>query len=271
MDAELAAAVEHCRDHGLNLGPTTAIILGSGLGGLADEIGEPRTLATADIPGFARGTAAGHRGQLVAGRWGGSDVLVLAGRLHRYEGWSLAQITFPVRLLAALGARSLIVSNAAGGLRAHFRVGDPLVIRDHINWIGNPPSGSDTGGRGILLRGTSPYDPQLAAAALAAGRRGDFAVHEGTYLATLGPTYETRAEYRMMRRMGADCVGMSTVPEVLEARRLGMRVLAISMISNVARPDAAGETTHEEVLEAGRQAEPRMKRLVHGVLQSITL
>ncbi|XZE53190.1 purine-nucleoside phosphorylase [Planctomycetaceae bacterium SH139] len=263
--------------------PRFGIVLGSGLGGLADEITAATRIDFGDLPNFVPSTAAGHAGQLVTGLLAGVPVVALAGRLHRYEGWSVAQVTFPIRVLRALGAGTLIASNAAGGLRHHFAVGDIMVIRDHINWLGSPVLGfaqsqvddatataavnTTAAAVGVLARGRQPYDAELADLALAAGRRGDFAVHQGTYLATLGPSYETPAEYRMMRRIGADCVGMSTVPEVLMAQQLGMRVLALSMISNVARPDAPQETLHQEVLQIGRQAEPNMSYLVRAVVQ----
>lgn len=251
--------------------PQAALILGSGLGGLADEIESPLAIPFQDIPGFSKSTAHGHRGELVFGELAGMRVVAMAGRFHRYEGWSIEQVTFPVRILAALGSSILIVSNAAGGTRHHFHVGEIMVIRDHINLIGTNliPERSDV--QTYLGRGQSPYDAQLVDQTLAIGRQFDFAVHQGTYLATLGPTYETRAEYRMMRRLGADAIGMSTVPEVLVARQCGMRVLALSMISNVAKPDAPQETTHQEVLDAGLLAAPRMSKIVNCVLREISV
>lgn len=244
--------------------PEVGLILGSGLSGIADEIENPISIPFSAIPGFATSTAHGHRGELVMGALAGKQVVAMAGRFHRYEGWTRQQVTYPVRTLAALGAGVLIVSNAAGGLSHHFRVGDIMVIRDHIHLMPTEVSANR-----FLGRGESPYDPRLRSTALALGRRHDFVVHQGTYLATLGPTYETRAEYRMMRRMGADAVGMSTVPEVLVAQECGMRVLALSMISNVATPDAPQETTHQEVLDAGAVAGPRMSKLVHGVIRQL--
>jgi purine-nucleoside phosphorylase len=261
---QAASAVVQERLQGLL--PRSAIILGSGLGDLAAEIEGGGRLPFATIPGFAKSTAAGHRGELVCGFLNKIPIIALAGRLHCYEGWSIEQVTFPVKLLATLGIKQLIVSNAAGGLRPHFQVGDLLVIRDHINWIPCRQYSQTTLSQ--PARSTTPYCPLLAKTALAAGRQEDMPMHEGTYLATLGPTYETRAEYRMMRRIGADCVGMSTVPEVLEAQRQGMRVLALSMISNVARPDACEETDHQEVLDAGKIAAPRMRAVVQRVLKS---
>lgn len=244
--------------------PVAAMILGSGLGGIAEEIEDAISVPFKDIPGFVRTTAVGHAGRMVFGRLSGQPVVAMAGRFHRYEGWSISQITFPVRVLAELGAKTLIVSNAAGGLRHHFKVADAMVIKDHINFI--PSRGWQ---QSFRLRGENPYNQRLAERALAIGRAANFTVHQGTYLATLGPTYETRAEYRMMRRLGADAVGMSTVPEVLVAAECGMQVLALSMISNVASPDAASETTHEEVLEAGALAGPRMSTIVKGVVESL--
>lgn len=262
--------------------PRAAIILGSGLGGLTARLECPRAIPFVDIPHFARSTAKGHRGEIVAGYLGSGStvpVVAMAGRLHCYEGWSIGQVTFPVAVLASLGAKVLIVSNAAGGLNPHYRVGDMMVLRDHINLIPRPVTGEHGDNSKGSKAGSAiatpykgprcPYDAELAAVTLKAARNGNFAAWEGTYLATLGPTYETRAEYRMMRRFGADAVGMSTVPEVLEAGRRGMRVLAISMISNVARPDEGATTTHQEVLEAGRQAEPRMHQMVQAAMHTL--
>jgi purine-nucleoside phosphorylase len=258
---QLPTAVATVRAQLSSLQPQFGIILGSGLGGLAADVRDGGRIPFQAIPGFAKSTAAGHRGELVFGFLQQTPVIALAGRFHRYEGWSNFQVGFPIRLLGSLGVKRLIVSNAAGGLRPHYQVGDLLVIRDHINLIPDHQQCCE-----FIPRGATPYSPRLASLALAAGRQGNIPMHEGTYLATLGPTYETRAEYRMMRRMGADCVGMSTVPEVLQAQREGIEVLALSMISNVARPDAIQETSHQEVLDAGKIAEPRMRYIVQRVL-----
>lgn len=278
--------------------PHAAIILGSGLGGIASRIENPRSISFAAIPHFACSTAEGHRGEVVAGQFGEekTPVVALAGRLHRYEGWSLDQVTFPVAVLAALGAQVLIVSNAAGGLNAHFQVGDIMVLRDHINMLPcsardrplpstiPPGAAQDSGAshnsgashiaqlhgyRGCGPSLATPYDPELACTAIAAARRAGFAAYGGTYLATLGPNYETRAEYRMMRRIGADAVGMSTVPEVLEAGRRGMRVLALSMISNLAFPNLVQPIDHQHVLEAGQRAEPKLRQIIEEVLRTL--
>ncbi len=246
--------------------PTAAIILGSGLGGLADKVGNPINISFADIPGFASSTAAGHRGQLILGTFAERPIVAMAGRLHRYEGWSIDQIAFPVAVMAALGATQLIVSNAAGGVNPKLRVGDIVIIRDHINLIGGVFSSQDYLARDWLSRRSKIYDGRMSAAAMNAAVANRFNAYQGTYLATLGPNYETRAEYRMMRRIGADVAGMSTVPEVLAAASLEMRVLGISMVSNIANPDQAIKANHAEVLEAGKAAEVKMELIVRHAL-----
>jgi purine-nucleoside phosphorylase len=261
----LARATAYVRDMNPVV-PQSAIILGSGLGGLADQIAHPTAIPYADIPGFATSTASGHRGQLIVGELGRHRVVAMAGRLHRYEGWSNDDIAFPVHLMASLGATRLIVSNAAGGLHPKLRVGDLVVIRDHINLIGGVCHAiTPRLNLGPMHRGDL-YDPPMSRAAMAQAVRGRFNAYEGTYLATLGPNYETRSEYRMMRRIGADVAGMSTVPEVLVAASLEMRILGISMVSNVARPDRPGKTDHREVLEAGRAAAVKMESMVRAAL-----
>lgn len=242
----------------------TAVVLGSGLGSLADKIESAIAIPFAEIPGFARSTASGHRGQLIFGTLGGSPIIAMAGRLHRYEGWTNTQVAFPIKVMHSMGVRRLITSNAAGGVNPKLSVGDILVIRDHIDWLyenQSTPSPSRTSPRLAQV-----YDDDLAATALAAARAGGFAAVEGTYLATLGPTYETRAEYRMMRRIGADVVGMSTVPEVLEAAKCGIPVLALSIVSNVADPDRAIVADHAEVLEAGDAAAAKLEQIVRRVI-----
>lgn len=264
----------------------TAIVLGSGLGSLADKIESPRAIPFAEIPGFARSTAGGHRGQLVFGSLAGEPVVAMAGRLHRYEGWTNQQVTFPIRVMRALGAKRLIASNAAGGVNPKLCVGDIVVITDHIDWLhpgrqtlpeprplsasALPESDRAQAIRDmdefLLQRKARVYDPNLAAIAMSAARNGGFTAVKGTYLATLGPTYETRAEYRMIRHMGADVVGMSTVCEVLVAADLGMSVLALSVVSNVADPDRANVADHAEVLEAGDAAAAKLEGIVGRVI-----
>ena len=264
--------------------PSAAIILGSGLGGLADHIVDPITIPYAKIPGFGTSSAGGHRGELILGGLESTAVIAMAGRFHRYEGWSNQQIGFPVKLMAALGAEKLIVSNAAGGVSPKLSVGDIVVIRDHLNFMGCDFTGrqssagpaadgqyrwnTDPAVHGLgLTRAGEIYDRQMAAEAVRIGVKYGFNVYPGTYLATLGPNYETRSEYRMMRRIGADVAGMSTVPEVLAALRAGMRILGLSMVSNVANPDQPIKADHLEVLEAGQAAAVKLERIVRGALR----
>jgi purine-nucleoside phosphorylase len=263
--------------------PRVAIILGSGLGGLAQRLDASAVIPYQQIPGFVNASAGGHRGELILGRLEGVSVVAMSGRFHRYEGWSIDQIVFPVRLMHTLGARTLVVSNAAGGLNPAFRVGDIVVIRDHINWLGNPDSiwaepptrFADWPPAAVAVaesirRGCETYDFQLAELAKRIARERGFDAYDGTYLATLGPNYETRSEYRMMRRMGVDIVGMSTVPEVLTAGALRMRTLGLSMVSNVANPDRPVQADHNEVLAAGRTAATKLEAIVRAVVRHVS-
>jgi purine-nucleoside phosphorylase len=247
----------------------TAVILGTGMGDLADEIAAEATIPYRDIPGFPRSTALAHKGRLVCGRLHGTPVMMLQGRCHLYEGYSLADITLPARVLVALGIETLIVTNAAGGVNPDYCVGDVMLIDDHINlmWLGGtwpvPPEGHTRVARPRVRL----YDAGLATQAEQVARRGDFTLRRGVYLAVTGPSYETRAEYRAFRRMGADCVGMSTVPEVLVAAAAGLKVLGLSTVTNVARPDAPQTVSAEEVVEVAATALPKVRAIVHGVVE----
>ena len=247
----------------------TAIILGSGLGGLADKIVSPVAISYHDIPGFARSTASGHKGQMIFGTLEGSDVIAMAGRFHRYEGWTVDEVAFPVHVMHALGARRLIVSNAAGGVNPKFRVGDIVVIRNHINLMTGISTCSEYAADLPVARRGEIYDSNLSASAIQTAVTNNFTAHEGTYLATFGPTYETRAEYRMQRKIGADVAGMSTVPEVLAAADLGMPVLGLSLVTNVASPDLAIKADHGEVLEAGQAGAAKMEQIVRRILRAL--
>lgn len=276
-EERLNKAVQAVRQR-CDLRPAVGIILGSGLGGLADQLADPLCVPYADIPGLVRSTAAGHRGQLILGTRTDTAVAVMDGRFHRYEGYTDDEVTLPVRLIAALGAQQLIVTNAAGGLNPNLRVGDIIVISDHIdtakarsNLWASPEVSSSSLDAAVLARGGAsgthdPYDRALREIAFSAARAGDFVALPGVYLATLGPTYETRAEYRMMRLLGADVVGMSTAPEVQAATALGLPVLGLSVVSNVAQPDSPQSTDHEEVLAVGRNAVPRVGQIITAVL-----
>lgn len=267
---ETSAAMKHATDfiRGVTtLRPSHAIILGSGLGGVADLIDQAVRIDFADIPGFTTSTASGHLGQLIVGQLKGSPVVAMAGRFHRYEGHDRAAVTFPVCVMNALGADVLIVSNAAGGLNPNYSVGDLVVINGHIDMLGGGTmSVSEPAATEQPSRCEPLYDETLGNLAIQTGLREGFVVHRGTYLGTLGPNYETRAEYRMMRRIGADLAGMSTIPEAIQASTLGMRVLALSMVSNIANPDAPEIADHEEVLQAGIAAAVKMEAIVRQVV-----
>jgi purine-nucleoside phosphorylase len=249
---------------------TTAAILGTGLGELADEVAAATTIPYGEIPGFQRSTALAHVGRLVCGQFAGRPVIMLQGRCHLYEGYPLADLTLPVRVLAALGVKTLVVTNAAGGLNPDFTIGDVMLIDDHINllWFGGTFP-LDPAGLGRITRPqTRLYDRELAAAAVCSARQHGFSLQRGVYVAVTGPSYETRAEYRAFRRLGADCVGMSTVPEVLTAAALGLRVLGLSTVTNVACPDAPKITSAEEVVEVAQVARPRVRAILSDLVSS---
>ncbi|MBI4410837.1 MAG: purine-nucleoside phosphorylase [Gemmatimonadetes bacterium] len=250
--------------------PRVMLILGSGMGALADELEEPVRVPFADIPGFAPATVAGHRGLLVAGRLEGVECIALQGRYHVYEGHAPDVVTLPIRVLAALGARTLLVSNAAGGVNPGFRAGDLMLLDDHINLMWrNPLIGAVVPGDERFPDMSEPYDRELQALAERVARAQGIRLVRGVYCAVAGPSYETRAEIALIRRLGADAVGMSTVPEVLVARALGVRVLGISLISNAAAGLTAKPLTHEEVLEASAAAAPRFGALIRGCLREL--
>lgn len=245
------------------------IVLGSGLGRLADEIEAEAVFAYADLPHFPRSTAAGHAGRLVCGRLAGMPVVAMQGRFHLYEGWSAEQASFPIRVMRALGAESLVLSNAAGGLNPQFAIGDVMAIDDQINLMfRNPLVGVNDDSLGPRFPDmSSPYCPKLIEASMATARRNDFVLHRGVYVAMLGPTYETRAEYRFARAIGGDAVGMSTVPEAIAAVHAGMRIAAFSAITNVCSPDVLGETTHEEVVAAADSASDKLSLIVRNMIK----
>jgi len=255
--------------------PRVGIILGSGLGPLADEVQNPVIVPYAEIPHFAVSTVSGHAGQLVAGTLEGVPVAVMRGRVHFYEGYSLQQITFPVRTLHRLGAEILIITNAAGGLNANYLPGDLMVLRDHINLPGlagqNPLIGPDEPELGVrFLDLTDQYDAELRARALELGANLGVSIHEGVYVVVAGPSFETRAELRYLRGIGADAVGMSTVHEVIVARHERMRVLGISVITNSADPDAVvAEVSHTGVLNVAARAATGLAAVIRGVLRSL--
>lgn len=247
--------------------PETAIVLGSGLGGLAEEIDTVARIPFAEIPGFPTATVVGHAGALIAGTLAGKFVLALAGRFHMYEGHDARLAAFPVRVFHALGASTLLVSNAAGGVNRHWQPGDLMLIRDHINLtFRNPLLGAVEPGDTRFPDMSEPYDPWLAELARQVAREQGIVLREGVYASLLGPTYETAAEVRMLGVLGADAVGMSTVPEVIVARAIGMRVLGVSCITNLASGLSNSAITHAEVLETTAGAAERFKGLVTGIV-----
>jgi purine-nucleoside phosphorylase len=238
--------------------PAVAVVLGSGLGGLAGEVEDPVHVDAADVPGMPVPRVAGHAGALLFGRLGGVPVAVLAGRVHTYEGYSAAEVAFAVRVAAELGCGALVATNAAGGLDPDLGPGDLMVISDHVNFLGDNP----LVGAPAFVDMIDAYDPGLRAAAARAGAERGMPVREGVYIAVRGPSYETRAEVAMFRAWGADAVGMSTVPEVIAARAHGLKVAAVSVITN-----RCGEpTTHEEVLAVTDRARPHLRDLVLSIL-----
>ena len=264
IDEAVAAIREHWPEQA-----RAGIILGTGLGSLAKQIETEARLEYETIPHFPRSTSISHAGQLVCGRLQGLPIVAMEGRFHAYEGYTHQQLTFPVRVMKALGADLLIVSNACGGMNPHYACGDIMVIDDHINlMLGNPLIGVNDDRLGPRFPDMSrPYDPQLIERALEIARRENFAAHRGVYVAVTGPNLETRAEYRFLRLIGADVVGMSTVPEVIVAAHSGMRVLGLSVVTDLCLPDALERADIAKILSHAASAEPKLRKIVLGVLQ----
>ena len=254
--------------------PRTGLILGSGLGALADSLEQAVVVPYADIPGFPQSTVHGHRGELALGLLAGHPVAVMRGRFHFYEGYSMQQVTFPVRVLRALGCEHLLVTNAAGGLRPDWQAGNLMRIRDHIFFPGlaghSPLVGPNDDRLGLRFPPVvGAYDAELAQFAREAAAEAGATLREGVYAMVSGPAFESGAELNMLRTVGADAVGMSTAPEVLVAIHGGMRVLGISLITNLALADGPA-ANHEEVLQAGEAAKPVFSAVITGVLRRMT-
>ncbi len=268
LAAQIAAAADVIRAR-FPRRPDAAVILGTGLGRMAEEIEVEAAIPYDEIPGFPVPTVEAHRGRLLCGTLAGKSVLAMQGRFHRYEGYTLQQVTLPVRVLRAVGAPVLIVSNACGGMNPAWKAGDLMLIRDHINLIGdNPLIGPNDEALGPRFPDMSaPYDDALAALARQTAAAEGLTLREGVYVGVAGPNLETRAEYRMLRGMGADVVGMSTVPEVIVAVHGGMRVLGLSIITDECIPETLKPTSLAAVIAVATEAEPKLGRLVHGVLE----
>ncbi len=247
--------------------PETAIILGSGLGGLSKEITGKTCIPYKDIPNFPVSTVEGHSGELIMGYLGEKPVLAMNGRFHFYEGYDLKQVTFPIRVMRELGIKTLFVSNASGGVNPSFEIGDIMIITDHINFLcDNPLRGKNFPYGPRFLSMHEAYDRQLIAKAERVAKEAGIEIRKGVYLADQGPTYETPAEYRMYRILGADAVGMSTVPEVIVANHCGIRVFGVSIITNVSREDASEEVSHKDVQKIGEMQEPKMMQIMKGLI-----
>jgi purine-nucleoside phosphorylase len=246
------------------------IVLGTGLGNLANQIKAELVLPYSDIPHFLRSTVETHAGKLVIGTLNGVNVVAMDGRFHSYEGYDPKDITFPVRVIKALGAELLVVSNACGGMNPQYKQGDIMVIEDHINLLGvNPLVGINDDRLGPRFPDMcEPYDHTLIEQALEIARRENFTAHKGVYVAVLGPNLETRAEYRFLRNIGADVVGMSTVPEVLTAVHCGLKVLGLSIVTDMALPDALKPGVLDEIIAAANAAEPKLTKIVCGILDT---
>jgi purine-nucleoside phosphorylase len=268
--ASVAAAAAAVRAR-TALVPEVALILGTGLGVLGRAIALECEIPYAEIPGFPLSTVESHAGRLLVGTLAGRRVMAMQGRFHRYEGYALQQVTFPVRVLRALGAPVLIVSNACGGMHPLWSPGDPMLIADHINLLGdNPLIGPHDPAFGERFPDMSaPYDAGLRATARQVAAERGITLREGVYLAVAGPSLETRAEYRLLRALGADVVGMSTVPEVIVATQAGMRVLGLSIITDQCLPDALEPAKLERIIATAGRAEPQLEAVVRGVLEHL--
>lgn len=256
------------------LQPRIGLILGSGLGVLAESIQDPTIIPYHDLPGWPISTVEGHAGELVIGRLEGQNVLVMNGRIHYYEGYEMSQVTLPIRVMQRLGIEIVVVTNAAGGINQDFVPGNPMLITDHLNLLGmagvNPLRGPNLDEFGTRFPDMSQaYDRELQELTRGVAREQGITLYEGIYVCLAGPTFETPADLRFLKGAGVDAVGMSTVPEVIVANHGGQRVLGISGITNSSSLYGEAETTHEEVMETGKILAPRMMNLIKGVLRAL--
>lgn len=253
-----------------NFNPEFGIILGSGLGNFVEDIQIVHCINYQDIPNFPISTVEGHQGKLIFGYVEGKKVVAMQGRFHYYEGYDAKQVTFPVRVMKYLGIQLLIVSNASGGVNPGFKVGDVMIIKDHVNMIPDHPlrgkNDERFGPRFVNM--SEPYSKKWIAKAFEIGKQFKLDLKEGVYLALQGPTFETLAEYRFVKNVGADCVGMSTVPEVIVARHMGLACFGISVITDMGTEEAIENVNHEEVLLAAQKAEPKVRKLIYTLVAS---
>ncbi len=271
MERERIEAASAALMNKLGTRPEVGIVLGSGLAPLADEVEDAVTISTTALPGYPPSTVLGHEGSFLSGRIGDRSVLLLKGRIHSYEGYDLDEVVLPIRLMALAGVKTLILTNAAGGLASGFQAGDVMLIEDHLNLQGNSPlrgpNQDDWGPRFPDM--TEVYDRELRVLAIATAAGQGLELRRGVYASCPGPQYETPAEIRMLRTLGADAVGMSTVPEAIAARHMGLAVLAFSVISNLAAGISPTPLDHEEVVAAGLAVGPKLAGLVRGILAAL--
>ena len=248
----------------INFSPEYGVILGSGLGGFTKEIAVDYVLPYDEIPNFPVSTVQGHKGALVFGSIGSKKVVAMQGRFHFYEGYSMKEVTFPVRVMKYLGIEKLIVSNASGGVNSNYKVGSIVIIKDHINFLPEHPlrgtNDERFGPRFVNM--SQPYSVEMIAKAKSIAQELNIEIHDGIYLGLQGPTFETMAEYRMVKILGADCVGMSTVPEVIVARHMDLETFGVSVITDMANDESILNVSHDEVLQAAKSAEPNLRKLV---------
>lgn len=272
---EFEKAADYIRQH-TDHQPRVGIVLGSGLGDFADSVENADIIPYGDIPYWPISTVVGHQGQLHIGQLEGQDVMVMRGRAHFYEGYPISQVTLPIRVMQLLEMEIVMLTNAAGGIKEGFQAGDLMLLTDHLNLLGmtggNPLIGPNDDSLGPRFPDMSAvYDKELRGLALKVALENDIPLHRGVYVCLSGPTFETPADIRFLRMIGADAVGMSTVPEAIVAHHGGLRVMGVSGISNVAidDPDSEAEASHEEVLDAGKIVVPRLEKILRGVLQGL--
>jgi purine-nucleoside phosphorylase len=268
---EKIKATAHYISEKTGIHPDTAIILGTGLGGLVHEIDISLVIPYEEIPGFPVSTVDGHEGKLIFGKLGQKEILAMQGRFHYYEGYSMKEVTYPVRVMREIGIKNLFVSNASGGLNPSFRVGDIMLITDHINFFPEHPlRGENLDEQGPRFPDMSQvYDRGLRLAAIRIAEEHHFNLREGVYVGVSGPTFETPAEYMMFRKLGGDAVGMSTVPEVIVAHHAGMRIFGISIITDSGVPGLIVEISHEDVKKVAAESEPRMTLILRELINGL--
>lgn len=269
MFEKVQETVEFINDR-INYNPEYGVILGSGLGGFTNDINVEYILSYSEIPNFPVSTVQGHKGALVFGTIGDKRVVAMQGRFHFYEGYDMQQVTFPVRVMKYLGVSKLIVSNASGGVNQSYHVGSIVLIKDHINMMPEHPLRGQNDERfgPRFVNMSEPYSKAMISKAKEIANELDITVHDGVYLGLQGPTFETLAEYKMVKVLGADCVGMSTVPEVIVARHMELETFGLSVITDMGNEDSIEAITHEEVLEAAKEAEPKVRTLIRELIKN---